>query len=106
MKPQMIPTDLRKWEERAAATRMADALLRADRRRARRMAANDELGGLNKKAAPTVAGPQHLHLSDLKSALAHRPHLVGAVEAGWHIARTTRARGIARSQLSRKENLK
>jgi hypothetical protein len=45
VKPQMIPTDLRKWEERAAATRMADALLRSDARRQRRMTANDELGG-------------------------------------------------------------
>jgi hypothetical protein len=40
-----IPTNLRKWEERAAASAVADALLRADRKRRRRMTANDELGG-------------------------------------------------------------
>jgi hypothetical protein len=44
-----IPTDLRRWQERAAATKVADALLRADRKRRRRMTANDELGG----AAPS-----------------------------------------------------
>ena len=44
MKPRS-PTNLRNWEERAAALKMADALLRADRRRQRRMATNDELGG-------------------------------------------------------------
>jgi hypothetical protein len=41
-----IPANLRKWEERAAALKVADALLRADRRRERRMAANDDLGGV------------------------------------------------------------
>ncbi len=41
----IVPSNLRKWEERAAATRMADMLLRADRRRQRRMAINDEFGG-------------------------------------------------------------
>jgi hypothetical protein len=52
MKPQ-IPTSLRKWEERAAAARVADVLLRTDRRRARRLAANDELGG-GRAPAPTT----------------------------------------------------
>ena len=37
--------DLRFPEARAAATRQADALLRADARRTRRMTANDNLGG-------------------------------------------------------------
>jgi hypothetical protein len=48
MKP-VIPVSLRKWEERATATRVADALLMADRRRERRMAINNEGGG----TAPT-----------------------------------------------------
>jgi hypothetical protein len=39
-----IPTSLRRPEEREAARRLADALLRGDRRRARKMAANDALG--------------------------------------------------------------
>jgi hypothetical protein len=49
-----IPNSLRRWEERAAATKLADAILRGDRRRQRRMATNDELRGqpaepINKK---------------------------------------------------------
>jgi hypothetical protein len=40
-----IPTNLRRPEERYAARQMADALLRADRRRQQRMATNDELSG-------------------------------------------------------------
>jgi hypothetical protein len=74
----VIPVSLRKWEERAAATRVADQLLRADTRRRRKMAANDLGVGPTKKAAPTVmAGPQHLHLSDLKLALAAKRRLQG-----------------------------
>jgi hypothetical protein len=73
-----IPTNLRRPEERYAARQMADGILRAARRRARRMATNDTLGGLTKKAAPTVmAGPQPLRLSDLKTALARRRRLQG-----------------------------
>ena len=41
----LLPSNLRRPEERYAALKMADALLRADRKRARRMTANDELGG-------------------------------------------------------------
>jgi hypothetical protein len=41
----ILPINLRRPEERYAARQVADALLRADRRRARRMTANDELGG-------------------------------------------------------------
>jgi hypothetical protein len=53
MKPQ-TPTNLRHWEQRAAAHKLADGLLRADRARARRMAANDDLGG---SRAPAPNGP-------------------------------------------------
>jgi hypothetical protein len=64
-----IPTSLRRPEERYAARQMADALLRADRRRARAQTMPQPA----KKAAPTVmAGPRTLHLSDLKKALAAR----------------------------------
>jgi hypothetical protein len=42
---RQIPASLRKWEERAAALKVADSILRADRRRQRRMSANDELSG-------------------------------------------------------------
>jgi hypothetical protein len=41
-----IPTNLRKWEERAAARKMADSILRGDRQRGRRMATNDDRGGI------------------------------------------------------------
>ena len=37
--------NLRRWQERAAASAVADALLTADRKRRRRMAINDDLGG-------------------------------------------------------------
>jgi hypothetical protein len=40
-----IPSNLRRPEERYAARQMADAIIKADRRRQRRMAANDDLGG-------------------------------------------------------------
>jgi hypothetical protein len=46
-----IPTSLRRPEERYAARQVADALLRADHRRARRMAANDKLGGISAPAS-------------------------------------------------------
>ena len=42
---QTIPTSLRRPEQRYDARALADQLLRADARRRRRMAANDELGG-------------------------------------------------------------
>jgi hypothetical protein len=48
VKPQ-TPTNLRHWEQRAAALKVADSILRADRRRQRRMAINNEGGG----TAPT-----------------------------------------------------
>ncbi len=41
----ILPTNLRRPEERYAALKMADALLRADRKRQQRMAINDEFGG-------------------------------------------------------------
>jgi hypothetical protein len=44
VKPQ-TPTNLRHWEQRAAALKVADGILRADRKRQRRMASNDQLGG-------------------------------------------------------------
>jgi hypothetical protein len=50
MKPQ-VPTSLRRPEERYAARQMADGILRADRKRQRRMAINNEGGG----TAPTPA---------------------------------------------------
>jgi hypothetical protein len=40
-----LPSSLRKPEQRHAARALADALLRNDTRRRRRMTANDELGG-------------------------------------------------------------
>jgi hypothetical protein len=40
-----LPVSLRRAEERYAARQTADALLRADRKRRRRMTANDDLGG-------------------------------------------------------------
>lgn len=63
----MIPTSLRRWEERAAARRMADALLRADARR-HRASAMPRLD--KKKVPPPTTEPRRLHLSDLKRALA------------------------------------
>lgn len=42
---RFAPGDLRFPASRAAATRQADALLRADNARRRRMRANDDLGG-------------------------------------------------------------
>jgi hypothetical protein len=41
-----IPSNLRRPEERYAARQVADALLRADRKRRRRMVANDDRGGM------------------------------------------------------------
>ena len=53
--------DLRLPEARAATRRQADALLRADARRRRRMAANDDLGGTAPAPArmpkPAADGP-------------------------------------------------
>ncbi len=40
----ILPTNLRRPEERAAARQMADSILRADRRRQQRMAINNEDG--------------------------------------------------------------
>ena len=40
-----LPVSLRRPEERFAVRQTADSILRADRRRQRRMAINDELGG-------------------------------------------------------------
>jgi hypothetical protein len=61
----VIPTSLRRPEERFAARQMADSLLRADRRRTRAQTMPQP----TKKAAPTVtAGPRTLRLSDLKRA--------------------------------------
>jgi hypothetical protein len=48
-----IPTNLRKWESRVSATRAADALLRRDARRRRRMATNDALGSIALPAVKT-----------------------------------------------------
>ena len=67
-----IPSSLRRPEERFAARQMADALLRADRRRARAQTMPQP----TKKAAPTVtAGPRTLRLPDLKRAFAARERL-------------------------------
>jgi hypothetical protein len=68
-----IPTDLRRPEQRLAALKMADALLRADRRRQRAQA----MPKLDKKVVPTTAGPQPLRLTDLKTALARKRRLRG-----------------------------
>ena len=66
----ILPNNLRRPEERYTALKMADAILRGDRRRQRRMALPQPS---TEKAAPTsVAGPQRLHLSDLKMAFAAR----------------------------------
>jgi hypothetical protein len=60
---------LRRPEARLVARQMADALLRADGRRARAAA----MPKLTKKATLTVtAGPQPIRLADLKRALAVR----------------------------------
>jgi hypothetical protein len=64
-----MPINLRRPEERFAALKMADSILRADRRK-QRVAAMPKPD--KKKEAPTMAGPQHLHLSDLKRAFAAR----------------------------------
>jgi hypothetical protein len=63
----LTPTDLRKATERLVAARMADALLAADSRRARRMEANRGNGGARKPTAPDPdpTRPQPLRLSDL-----------------------------------------
>jgi hypothetical protein len=42
---QILPNNLRRPEERYAALKMADALLRADRKRTRAQAINNESGG-------------------------------------------------------------
>ena len=64
------PTSLRRPEARYAARQMADSILRADARRQRAAAVPQST---TKKAAPTPsAGPQRLHLSDLKRAFAAR----------------------------------
>ena len=62
-----IPTSLRRPEQRFAANRAADAILRADARK-RRAAAMPKL--TTKKAPSVEAGPWRLHFSDLKTALA------------------------------------
>lgn len=67
--PLMAPSNLRRPEARYAARTMADQILRADARRARRMRANDELGGNAKTRAPapTASEPRRLtSLSDLR----------------------------------------
>jgi hypothetical protein len=66
-----MPTSLRRPDQRLAARKMADALLRADARR-RRISAMPPLAP--KKPAPTseMKEPQRLHLSDLKLALSAR----------------------------------
>lgn len=67
-----IPISLRRWEERAAARALADAILRADARRQRTSA----LPRPDKKRAPQVsAGPRRLHLSDLKRAFVGKRRL-------------------------------
>jgi hypothetical protein len=72
MKP-VIPVSLRKWEQRVAANAVADAILRADARKQRAAVKKPQS---IKKAVPTVmAGPQRLHLSDLKRAFAERERL-------------------------------
>ena len=60
--PVMTPSNLRRPELRFAAREMADQILRTDARRARRMRANDELGGNAKtrSPAPTTSEPHRL----------------------------------------------
>jgi hypothetical protein len=66
--------NLRQPTERYTATRMANAILRGDRKRqhAQAMPRPDK-----KKESPVENGPRRLHLSDLKTALAHRRRLQG-----------------------------
>jgi hypothetical protein len=71
---QKIPTNLRRPEERYTALKMADAILRGDRRRQRAQA----MPRPDKKRAPQVqVEPRRLHLSDLKTALAAKRRLQG-----------------------------
>jgi hypothetical protein len=63
----LLPSNLRKWEERAAARKVADALLRADRRRQRRMSTNDQLGG------DTAPAPVKKREDGPFAALKHHP---------------------------------
>ena len=72
MRP-VVPVSLRKPEQRYAALKAADAIFRADARKQRAAATPKPT---IKKATPTVmAGPQRLHLSDLKRAFAERERL-------------------------------
>jgi hypothetical protein len=48
-----LPNSLRKPEQRQAARALADSILRADRRRQRRTATNDALGGTAPAPAKT-----------------------------------------------------
>ena len=73
-----IPTNLRHWEQRAAALKVADALLRADTRRRRRMTANDEFGGLTKKAAPIKTKRQDAPFAALRNHPLYRAPRTGA----------------------------
>jgi hypothetical protein len=64
-----LPSSLRRPEQRVAAYRLANDILRADRRRTRAQA----MPKLTKKKAPQVsAEPWRLHLGDLKTALARK----------------------------------
>jgi hypothetical protein len=75
------PTNLRRSESRADATRLADQILRADTARARRMRKNDALHGDTRKAAqaPSTARPERLtSLTDLKFHPAYRALRNGA----------------------------
>jgi hypothetical protein len=56
VKPQ-TPTNLRHWEQRAAALKVADGILRADRKRQRRIAINNEGGGTAPAPVKKQDGP-------------------------------------------------
>jgi hypothetical protein len=69
------PATRRRPEDRAAASRLADAMLRSDARRRKAAAAKVASNGVGKRvpqASPAAAGaapaqgPRHLHLEDLR----------------------------------------
>jgi hypothetical protein len=59
-------TNLRRPESRAAASRLADGILRPDRRRRARMTANDELRGATKVTPPPPKSAKLPSFADLR----------------------------------------
>jgi hypothetical protein len=70
----VIPVSLRKWEERAAALKVADALLRADRRRQRAAATPRP----DKKAAPVKTKREDGPFAALRNHPLYRAPRTGA----------------------------